>query len=228
MAAFLLAASGLIAAPAWAGDVVGSVKFEPNRLGKPPMRNQGFLPRIENPLRPVKSFDPRGWMVVVLEGGPAAEDASSPTGTIRYELVGESFVIPLLAVVAGTQVELKNLGFGAPTLSTPDQPTLLEEVVLDSASVKAFTVTEPLQPVTIRAQGSPHLQGQVVAFPHRYFSLVDERGGFEIPNVPPGQWTARVWYRDGWVKGVSESVVVGPRRSSVTVEVSPVLEVERP
>ncbi len=223
---------GLLAAPGVglveAGNLSGSVRFEPNRLPKSPVRNQGFVERIENPLRPVKRIDPLPFFIVVLEGGPVADADREPTETVRYQLVGESFEVPLLPVVVGTQVELKNVGFGAPLLSTPEQPSLLEELVLDPRRVEAFRVDTAYQPVVIRAAGSAHLEGRVVAFPHRYFSRVDERGRFDISNVPPGEWRARIWYRDGWLAGADTTVQVGTKRSTVTLTASPVLTVEAP
>lgn len=229
--AALLVASlcGLTASAAHAGTVAGSIQFEPNRLGKPPERNQGFLPRIENPLRPVKRFDPLPGFVVVLEGGPVSDSDRVPSEqAVVYELLGASFEAPILPVLAGAQVELKNRSFDTPTLVTPDAPGVLDGVSLAPRAVHAFRVTEPLKPITIRAQGSPHLQGTVVAFPHRYFARVDERGNFEIPDVPPGEWTVRVWYRGGWLEDVAKRVQVGPKRVGVTVEVSPVLKVVAP
>jgi hypothetical protein len=230
LAALLVAAlCGLAAGTAHAGTVAGTIQFQPNRLGKPPERNQGFLPRIENPLRPVKRFDPLPWLVVVLEGGPVSEnDLTPPEQAVIYELLGASFAVPILPVLVGTQIELKNRGHDTPTLLTPDAPDLLAGVSLAPRAVHAFHVREPLTPIVIRAQDTPHLQGTVVAFPHPYFARVDERGSFEIQDVPPGEWTARVWYRDGWVEGVAERVQVGTKRVVVTVPVSPVLKVVAP
>ena len=229
--AALLVASlcALAASAAHAGTVAGTIQFQPNRLGKPPERNQGFLPRTENPLRPVKRFDPLPWFVVVLEGGPVSDADRVPAEqAVIYELLGASFAVPILPVVAGAQVEIKNRSHDTPTLVTPDAPGVLDSVSLAPRAVHAFRVTEPNKPIVIRAEGSPHLQGTVLAFPHRYFARVDERGNFEIPDVPPGQWTARVWYRDGWLEGVAQRVEVGPKRTTVTVEVSPVLKVAAP
>lgn len=217
------------AGAAHAGTVAGTIQFQPNRLGKPPERNQGFLPRIENPLRPVKRLDPLPWLIVVLEGGPVSDADSVPTEqAVIYELLGASFAVPILPVVVGAQVELKNRGHDTPTLVTPDAPDLVPSVALAPRAVHAFRVSKPLEPIVIRAQGSPHVRGTVVAFPHRYFARVDERGNFEIADVPPGEWTARVWYHDGWLEGVAQRVQVGPKRAVVTVEVSPVLKVVAP
>lgn len=229
LVALLIASPCGLTGAAQAGTVAGTIQFQPNRLGKPPERNQGFLPRIENPLRPVDRFDPLPWFVVVLEGGPVSDpDRVPPEHAVIYELLGASFAAPILPVVVGSQVELKNRSYDTPTLLAPDAPSVLEEVSLAPRAVHAFRVPEPLKPIAIRAKGSPHLQGTVIAFPHRYFARVDERGGFEIPDVPAGEWTVRIWYRDGWLEDVSQRVQVGPKRVAVTVEVSPVLKVVAP
>lgn len=218
----------LSAATAHAGNLSGAIAHDPGRL-KPPVRNQGFVPRIENPLRPVKKLDAKPWLVVVLDGGPAAEeDSAPPEEPVRYDLVGESFDTRILPVVVGSRVELKNRGYKSPVLDTPEAPDLVSSVALEPRGTHVFQAGEALRPIVIRAQNAPHLQGTVVAFPHRYFSLVDRRGRFQIDNVPPGEWKLRVWYRDGWVKGVEETVQVGAKRSTVTVTIPARLEVEPP
>lgn len=213
---------------AHAGTVAGTIQFEPNRLPKPPARNQGFLPRIENPLRPVKRLDPLPWFVVVLEAGPVSDAPPPPQQAVVYELLGASFAAPILPVLVGSQVELKNRSYDAPTLVTPDAPDVLAGVELAPRGVHAFRVAEPHKPLVIRAEGSPHLEGRVVAFPLPYFARVDERGNFAIDDVPPGEWTARIWYRDGWLEDVAQRITVGSKRTTVTIQVSPVLKVKAP
>ncbi|ACY14450.1 hypothetical protein [Haliangium ochraceum] len=227
LAAVLLIAA--VAMPAHAGTVSGTVEFSPNRLPKPPERNQGFLARVENPLRPVKRFDPRETFIVVLEGGPTSEEDATPTqAAVRYELLGESFAAQTLPVLVGAQVELKNLGYDKPTLFSPNAPDVLDGVELASRGVHAIRVSTPYTPVVIRAENSPHLEGRVVAFPHRFFAQVDGRGRFEIADVPAGTWTAKVWYKSGWLKGVEQRIEVDGRRQSTTIEVSPVIDVVAP
>lgn len=209
-------------AGAWAGDVKGQVEFEPRKLGSPPERNQGFIERIENPLRPIRSFDPRPYMVVVLDDGPVDEAASqAPSAPVGYALVGESFDPLLLPVVAGTRVELRNRGPRQVVLFTPDDPDLLDSVTLKPKAFHEITMAKPGETVLIRSQDSVHLSGRVVAFPHRYFATVDERGRFEIKGVPEGTWKARVWYRDGWLEGVESTVEVARKSPDITLKVNP-------
>ena len=40
-------------------------------------------------------------------------------------------------------------------------------------------------------------QAWVHVFEHPYFAVTDERGRFAIPDVPPGQYSLRVWH-EGW------------------------------
>ncbi len=207
---------------AMAGDVRGEVKFQPRKLGKPMVRNSGFIERIENPLRPIKSFDPRPYLIVVLEGEGIDDEAKKPPpGTVRYRLLGESFQSPLLAVVAGTRVELENLAPQEVVLDTPKEPDLVSKVLMKPKSRHEFKIGEPLKTVFITTPGSTHVAGHVVTFPHRYFATVDRRGKFEISDVPEGLWKAKLWYRDGWVEGVEATFEVKRRRGEVTLKVSP-------
>lgn len=203
-----------------AGEVRGVIEFRPAKLGAPPVRNQGFVPRIENPIRPIKSFDPYPHLVVVLEGGPEGA-GEPPAAVVPYKLLGESFHVPLLPVVAGARVEIRNRGPRAVVLLAPDDPELLDSVTLKPKSFHEVTIAEPNRVVLVRSQDSVHLEGRIVAFPHGYFSTVDSRGRFAISGVPEGSWTVRVWYRDGWLEGATTQVEVGKRRADVTLTLSP-------
>ena len=197
------------------GDVEGKVVFKPNKLGKPPVRNQGFLERLENPLRPVRSFNPRPYMVVVLSDGPVDEEAKkAPGGKVRYHLVGESFEKPLLPVIEGTRVEIVNSTTRKVTLFTPDDDAMAEPYTFNPRGMRDFKASTSADVIVIRSETTRHLEGRVVAFPHRYFVPVDRRGRFEIKDVPEGNWKVKVWYRDGWIEGVEQTIEVEKRRTA--------------
>lgn len=208
--------------PAHAGDVEGKIVFKP-KLGEPPVRNQGFIKRIANPQRPVRSFNPRPYMIAVLDGGEVDDEAKKPPGgRIRYYLEGQSFNRVILPVIVNTRVELVNSTGSEATLFTPDSPVIADGHTLNPRGMHDFKVTEAGSVIVIRSQDENHIEGRVVALPHRYFAPIDRRGKFEIKDVPEGQWTVKVWYRDGWLDGVSASVTVDKRRGGeVDVTISP-------
>lgn len=207
---------------AQAGEVSGEIKWNPKNLGSPPARNQGFLERVENPLRAIKPFDPHPYMVAVLDGGPLDDAAKQPAaGPVQYKLVGESFAEPLLPVVVGTRIEIVNRGPREVVLLTPDEPELLDAVTIKPKSYHEIKVTKAETTIVVKAQDSVHLEGRIVALPHRYFALVDSRGRFSFASVPEGTWKVRIWYRDRWLEGVEASVEVGKRSADVTLTLSP-------
>ena len=212
---------GATANLAMAGEVRGQIKFD-GSFGEPPERTQGFVPRIANPIRPVQPFDPTPYLVVVLEGGPDDDEAkNSSSSRVEYGLLGESFEVPLLAVSVGTEVRIRNLGPRKVVLSAPDFPDLVDQAALDPRQTTAFKVAKASEVIVVGAPARPHPEGRIVGFASRYFAMVDTRGRFAIDKVPEGTWKVRLWYRDGWVKGVEDSVTVSRRGGEVTLRVAP-------
>ena len=218
----ILAAVG-IAAPSAAfaapggGSVSGTVQLaDAARRPHPPERNQGFVPRAANAIKAPRPQNPLPDLVVVLEGGsPADEDTQPPGQPVRYTIVGESFDVPVLPVVAGSLVEIKNAGRNSPRLYSPDAPDLVPS---DPVSPKGERKTKKVGPANksfaIRDRESAHLEGRILALPSRYFSRVNADGKFEIKDVAPGSYTVKVWYRDGWVNMHTDKVNVAARHDA--------------
>lgn len=205
------------------GIVIGAVALAPpERRGPVPLRNQGFVRRVPNALKPPRALDPLPEIVVVLDGAtPPEEDRQPPGQPVRYTIIGESFDVPLLPVVVGSVVEIRNAGRGAPRLYSPAKTDL---VPADPISPRGERKTKKIEPAfgsyELRDRESIHLSGRIVAFPHRYTSLVAPDGSFAIRDVSPGVWKVRVWYRDGWAELVEETVEVVAKKESKPVKVT--------
>ncbi|MEC4674815.1 MAG: carboxypeptidase regulatory-like domain-containing protein [Nitrospirota bacterium] len=39
------------------------------------------------------------------------------------------------------------------------------------------------------------MQGYLLTFDHRYFAVTNEFGEYELPDVPAGNWTLRIWHQ---------------------------------
>lgn len=194
--------------------VEGEIALPDRGIKEPDVQHPGFIDRIPNPITELRPFDPRPECFVYLEGGPAAPDAATPDTKARiWELGGESFAVPLLPVVLGTAVDIKNVGKNTHPLFSPNFPDLVSKDPIGPGGVRTIQVKEPNKPVEIRSLDSPHLEGRIVAVPTRYFAMLDRRdlkGKWRISDVPPGKWTVRVWYRDGWLP-INEVIEVGAK-----------------
>jgi hypothetical protein len=231
LVAALASAPGAAAADENGGIVVGTIALaSAAERGATPVRNQGFVRRVPA-LRAPRALDPRPQLVIVLDGAtPPEEDRQPPGQPVRYTIVGESFEVPLFPVVAGSTVEIRNAGRGAPRLYSPDQPDL---VPADPISPRGERKTKKIEPAhrafELRDRESVHLSGRIVAFPHRYFARVGADGKFAIQGVAPGTWQVRVWHRDGWVELPAEVVEVVAKKESKPVKINlPAKLVARP
>ena len=205
-------ACGLViaAAPAAMADVTGKLELPP--AATPPLVYKGFLDRVDNPILPVRAFDPTPFLVVVLV--PATPPAAA-NSTASWDLLGESFAKPLLVVRTGTEVTIKNKSKRAVTLAAAEDPGLLTAGPINISGTRALT-PKTAGVFTLSDKDIPHLRGWLVVVDSPYFAMTGRDGSFELKDVPPGEYKVRVWYQDGWLARADESVTV-PARGDVSV-----------
>ena len=201
------------AAPVRAGysTVTGAVT-RPSRVKPPESRQLGFLPPLENPIVELRQYDPFPECFVFLEGGPVAPEATEPVrGGEVWPLGSHSFNPVVYPVVAGTTVEISNMGRETHMLAADGRDDLLQGGPLGPNSSKTFVIPAPGTVIRIVSRAIPHVEGRVVSLPSRYFDRLDRSGRFKIDNVPPGKWNVKVWYRDGWLDLPPRSIDVPGR-----------------
>jgi hypothetical protein len=211
-----LAVSAVLASAtaARAGNVAG--KLDLPASGPPPLRDPGFLDRVENPHMPIRAADATPLLVVVLV--PAQGSAPAPAGAPKQasatmQFLGGSFDKPLVAVMPGTEITIKSCA-ACPdaNLAADGKPDLIEKAVLSGNGSKVFKVTEP-GAIVIKDQMSAGLRGYVAVFDTPYFVQPGADGHFELKDVAPGTYTLRVWYADHFVQRGDETVTVEGKRS---------------
>ncbi len=188
-----------------AGNVTG--KLDLPTSAPPPLRDPGFLDRVENPHMPVKTVDPTPLMVVVLEPAGAAPAAPAP-GQAPWNLLGASFERPLLPVAVGTEVVIKNCRACAPaSLSVEKEPDLIQKGAINPIGSKSVKTSKP-GVLVVREDELSGLIGRIAVFDSAYFAQPDAGGKFEIKDVPAGSWTVKVWYVDHWIERGNETITV--------------------
>jgi hypothetical protein len=189
--------------------VEGRVRLPDGGIAEPEVQYAGYVDRIANPISELRPFDPRPECFVYLEGGPAGDDAAKvPARPVAWSLNSASFVALIVPVVLGSTVEIKNTGRGTHALYAEGQPDLLTPDPLGPGGTRTLAIKEPGKATIIRSKDSPHVEARVVALPTRYFATLKRDGTFSIPDVPPGKWTLKVWYKDGWLP-VTKTIEVG-------------------
>jgi hypothetical protein len=174
-------------------------KLTGGAVGKPPVRGKAFLDRIENPYIPGKAFDPLPHMVVVLEPTGDTTLEKTPPPQIRWRLLGESFERPLLPVLSGTEIVIKNEGGKrAPILYVEGDDTTLMPTALHPDTERAFKAEKPGL-LVLRDKDTPYLTASVLVLETPYFATPNKDGTFKITGIKDGTYSAKVWYRTGWI-----------------------------
>jgi hypothetical protein len=203
----------LLGEPAWAGTVIGKLDIPagPER----PASGKGFLDRMENPFADVKKVNYAPYLVAVLE--PASGAAEQSSQQVVWELVGESFAHPVIAVPVGAEVVIKNVTKAARTITAVEDPKLVAGP-LNPTATKSFRASAPAV-YTFRDADAPHLHGKVVVVGTRHVANVDDNGKFEMTDVPDGAYKLRVYFYDvagksDWLPATADVNVVTKGRVS--------------
>jgi hypothetical protein len=205
------------AASVLAGTVTGRVDV-PATDGREPSSSRGYLEPVDNAILPIQPFNPMPLMVVVLEPESPVDVVAPPQAS--YDLKGESFARPVLAVVKGQEVVIRNLSFMPRTLAAKEDDALIPKGTLNVTGSKSFRVAEANKIYTIGDPAVPHLIGRIVSIATPHHSLLDREGRFTLDNVPAGTYKARVFFRDHWLSPETAVTMPGGNRAKVEIRIS--------
>jgi hypothetical protein len=200
----------VLAGGAQAGTVFGKLDLPP-APERGPVIARGFLDRTENPLAEVKKPNIAPYFVVALEG--EAKPGSAPA-EVSWDLVGESFARPVIAVPVGAEVVIKNQTKVSRTIGAAEDPKLIAGP-LNPTGTKSFRAMQPAI-YTIGDKDAPYLKGKIVVVATTHVASVDDSGRFEMTDVPDGNYKLRIFYYNpqGEARGRSSAWL------SVTADVS--------
>lgn len=108
----------------------------------------------------------------------------------QLELV---FIPHVLVVLKGTTVDYLNSDDVKHNVFSPD--TVADRMNLGMwprGEVRPYTFNKPGAAVML-CNVHPEMEAYVVVVQNPYFSKTDKEGNYEIKNVPPGEYTLKVW-----------------------------------
>jgi len=193
--AAVIAAGAALGAPARGGGGAGSTVYGkldlPPAPERAPVIARGFVDRVENPLADIRKPSLVPYLVVALEGNAKSEAAPAQ---VNWDLVGESFARPVIAVPVGAEIVIKNQTKVARTITAVEDPKLITGP-LNPTGTKSFRATEAAI-YTIADRDAPHLRGKIVVVATLHVATVDDAGRFEMTDVPDGSYKLKVFYYD--------------------------------
>ena len=196
-----------------AGTVKGTVKLP--EAARSTRAFHGYW-RVENGVVPVQtSGGVKAETVVVLDKVKGAK--ALPARTVTIELQALDARPRLVVAGPGSVIEIKNGGKVRHELSTPDTPKIMPlETLAPGAAPRRQRFDAPGGYV-IRDSEYPHIMISVIIVDSPYYAAVDEKGSFEIKNVPDGTATLKVWTRGKWV---AEQEIDGGGKDELTIKVA--------
>ena len=132
-------------------------------------------------------------VVVWLENPPAGAPSPPPAAPVPMDQKDCAFVPRVVLVPAAGTVEFLN------------SDRLLHNLHSVSKDNASFNRTQPkgrtipitfAKPEFVRVDCDLHswMRGWVVVASHPFYALTDAQGRFKLDNVPPGQYTLRIWH----------------------------------
>jgi plastocyanin len=194
----------------WAAPIKGTVAL-PQEL-KAGRKYLGHW-RLENGIVPIQAPASRGDTVIVLSG---VKGQAPSAKTVTVEISGFQAVPSTVVIGEGSVVEFKNSDRVPHDLSIPDQSSLMPIQRLTSGGVRRQKFSSA-GAYAVRCAEYPHMVISVVVVGSPYFGVVDEKGGFKLPDVPDGKATLKVWSHGRWVH--EEEIEVGSRSGDLKIKV---------
>ena len=151
--------------------------------------------RVENTNVGVQRASLRGGTVVLLVG---PQFQAIPPKNVSVDIAGLQANPAAVVVSEGTVVEFKNSDKVAHDLSIPNQSQVMPPERLSSGAIRKqrfATAGEYL----VHCTEYPHIVISVIVTSSPLFSVVEDKGGFKIADVPEGHATLKVWSNGAWV-----------------------------
>jgi plastocyanin len=139
---------------------------------------------------------------------------SAPAEPVIMDQKDKEFQPHVLAIMKGTKVRFNN-----------SDPYLHN--VFSNSRVKMFNVSQSKKGDTseltfdkvglipIKCHIHASMKAYIMVLPNPYFAVTNEKGLFQIPNVPAGTYTLKVWSEDSSPSTQSVEVTAGGRAKAI-------------
>jgi plastocyanin len=125
---------------------------------------------------------------------------------------GMVFQPHILPVLKGSTVDFTNDDTVAHNVFSPPGVATAFNLGLYGSGVKKTQAFNNLGEVPLLCNVHPDMLAYVIVLQNPYFSLTDDKGNFEIKNVPPGTYQLKVWHEK--LQEASQQVTVAAEKTT--------------
>ena len=141
---------------------------------------------------PVREVVQRRRAVVYFETAPKGAFEDRDGGRVSMDQRSETFVPHLLAVTVGTTVDFPNNDKTYHNVFSLSKPRRFDLGRDATGRSKAVRFDRP-GIVRVFCDIHSHMNAFILVFTHRFFSVADVEGRYQIDHVPPGSYTLVAW-----------------------------------
>jgi plastocyanin len=164
---------------------------------------------------PVRSVAEPRRAVVYFETAPKGAYEDRDGGHVSMDQRSETFVPHLLAVTTGTTVDFPNNDRTYHNVFSLSKARRFDLGRYAAGRSKSIRFDRP-GIVRVFCEIHSHMNAFILVFTHRFFSVSDAEGRYQIDGVPPGTYTLIAWI-EGVIRD-SKSITVTPDTRSVEAD----------
>ena len=146
----------------------------------------------------------RSRVVVYLEGAGPANEAAADKSSVEVQQLDRRFVPDLVVIPAGTTVSFPNMDPIFHNIYSLSKAKTFDLGAYDKGQTRKVTFNKP-GIVEVYCHLHPNMASTVIVTPNRWYARPDKDGHYQIPDVPPGQYTVVAWHKSA---GFFRSTVV--------------------
>jgi plastocyanin len=141
---------------------------------------------------PVREAAERRRAVVYFETAPKGAFEDRDSGRVAMDQRHETFVPHLLAITVGTTVDFPNSDRTYHNVFSLSKARRFDLGRYAAGRSKAIRFDRP-GIVRVFCDIHSHMNAFILVFNHRYYSVADAEGRYQIDHVPPGTYTLVAW-----------------------------------
>jgi plastocyanin len=144
----------------------------------------------------------RARVVIYLEGpkvaGMGVADAgaagAAPAAPLQVEQLNRRFLPDMVVIPAGSTVTFPNMDPIFHNIFSLSKAKSFDLGNYDKGETRSVVFSKP-GIVEVYCHLHPNMAATVVVTPNRWYARVDRSGQYQIPDVPPGQYTVVAWHK---------------------------------